>query len=176
MEGMIWRERNVVAQEVCVNLERTLGIHPLTARLLALRELDAPEQAARFLSPSWEDVPHPETMKGMREACMRIAQALELGERILIYGDYDVDGVTSTSLLYLFLLELGVTRSRLCTFIPHRVKHGYGLQKSCLPELLKQSCSLMITVDCGISSVEEITLLQKAGTDVIVLDHHQPPP
>ncbi len=176
MNATIWRERRAVDPDLCRQLERDLGIHPMIARLLVLRDIQTPEAAAHFLAPAWEHMPKPEQMLGMTEACQRITLALERNERILIYGDYDVDGVTSTSTLYLFLLELGVSADRLHFFIPHRVTHGYGLQKACFPDIVALGCDLMITVDCGISSREEVGELRQMGIDVIIIDHHQAPP
>lgn len=115
-------------------------------------------------------------MKGLDKACERIHQAICEKEQIVIYGDYDVDGVTSTSILFLFLRELGVPASHLHFFIPHRIEHGYGLQASCLPEVKKLGCDLMITVDCGISNRKEVGLATELGIETIIIDHHLTPP
>ncbi len=176
MNATIWRERRAVDPAICRRLEEELGIESTIARLLVLRDIHTIEEAERFLSPAWEHMPKPEQMLGMKEACERITLALERNERIVIYGDYDVDGVTSTSTLYLFLLELGVQSDRLHFFIPHRVTHGYGLQKACFPEIVALGCDLLVTVDCGISSREEVGELRQMGMDVIIIDHHQAPP
>ncbi|MCB9639227.1 MAG: single-stranded-DNA-specific exonuclease RecJ [Myxococcales bacterium] len=176
MNATIWRERCAVDLQTCQQLQQALNLPPMIAKLLVMRDIQEPEEAKRFLSPSWDHMPRPESMMGLEKACHRITQALENNERILIFGDYDVDGVTSTTTLFLFLRDLGVPADKLHFFIPHRVTHGYGLQKACFPEITALECSLMITVDCGISSSEEVAELRKMGMDVIIIDHHQAPP
>ncbi len=170
-----WHLRQDVDPHKVRALQEALGIHALTAHMLVLRGLESPELANTFLEPSLRDLPHPNRMKGMDRACHRIIQAIERKEHIVIYGDYDVDGVSSTSLLFLFLQELGVSRQYLHFYIPHRLEHGYGLQPACFPDIVKMGCQLMITVDCGISSRTEIDELNTMGIDVIVIDHHLPP-
>lgn len=170
-----WRPHKKADPETVRALQHELKLHALTAQLLALRGLESPELAHTFLSPSLRHLPDPTRMKGMKRACQRLLQALRHNERIVIYGDYDVDGVSSTSLLYLFLRDVGVSPDRLHTYIPHRIEHGYGLQPKCFPDIVQMGCDLMLTVDCGISSREEIDELNQLGFDVIVVDHHIPP-
>jgi single-stranded-DNA-specific exonuclease len=171
-----WQIRRAVDLPLLRTLQHNLGIHPLTAHLLILRGQDTPELADRFLNPSLQHLPDPHQMSGMKQACQRIIEAIEREERIVIYGDYDVDGVTSTSILWMFLLELGIPPQRLHFFIPHRINDGYGLQCSCIPNIAALGCDLLLTVDCGIGSVCEIKECNTQGMDVIVIDHHQPSP
>lgn len=175
MSNARWSEKAFHHPIPCIALQKELGLHPLTARLLVLRGVRGPEDAEKFLSPSFSNLPDPISLKGMRAACQRIERALKENEHIVIYGDYDVDGVTSTSLFCLFLREIGVDPSRLHFFIPHRIEHGYGLQKSCLPLVKEPGCDLLITVDCGITSREEVAMAQEMGIDTIILDHHLAP-
>lgn len=170
-----WTERTKVSPQTVRELQEALKIHALTAHLLASRGLQAPELANSFLQPSLRDLPHPNKLKGMEAACKRLIHALNNNERILIYGDYDVDGVTSTSLLTLYFRELGVKSDKLFSYIPHRLEHGYGLQPDCFPDIAEMNCDVVVTVDCGISSKAEVDELNKMGLDVIVIDHHLPP-
>ncbi|TNE44209.1 MAG: single-stranded-DNA-specific exonuclease RecJ [Deltaproteobacteria bacterium] len=170
-----WTQRNKVSPQDVRALQEALNVHALTAHLLASRGLQAPDVANQFLQPSLRDLPNPREMMGMEAACKRLIQALNQNQRILIYGDYDVDGVSSTSLLTLYFRELGVKPDRLRFYIPHRLDHGYGLQKACFPDIAEMNCDVIVTVDCGISNKDEIDELNKMGLDVIVIDHHLPP-
>lgn len=169
-----WLERRSVEDEKAEALAQELNAHQLTAKLLLQRGIEDAKAAEKFLSPSLHDIPSPFEMKGMQKACARLVQAIVEGERIVVYGDYDVDGVTSTSLLMLFLREVGVREEKLNFFIPNRMKHGYGLQDACFPEILEMGCDLLVTVDCGITSLTEIESLNGEGVDCIILDHHLP--
>ena len=111
-------------------------------------------------------------MQGMREAVPRIRKALEDREHILIYGDYDADGVSSTSLMIHLMRYLGASYD---IYIPHRSNEGYGLHNHALDWAHQQGVSLVITVDTGISAVEQIAYANSLGIDVIVTDHHEPP-
>jgi single-stranded-DNA-specific exonuclease len=169
------QEEQEVDPEKVQLFSKELGVHELTARLLLARGLESLEDAQHFLQPSLKHIPDPFLMKGMQTACERIQHAIIQGEDIVVFGDYDVDGVTSTSLLMLFLREVGVREERLNFFIPNRMEHGYGLSPACVPEVLELGCDLVITVDCGITSVTEVDMFNEEGVDVVVLDHHLPP-
>ena len=175
-ESFRWSQRTPVDANSCLELQKAFGIELLTAKLLYSRGLQEPDDAKPFLFPTLKELPKPQLMKGLVSACKRIAEAIEKKERVVIYGDYDVDGVTSTSILYLFLQELGMTTDHLSYFIPHRLKHGYGLQKACLPIVKELGCDLMITVDCGISSKDEVAEAKEMGIETIIIDHHLTPP
>jgi len=161
-------EREAAAAALC----RALKLHPLAARVLAARGHVDPEAAARFLDAPLGDLPDPFAMKGMDRAVERIARALEQGERIACYGDYDVDGVTSTSLLVGFLRAAG---GDVVHYVPHRLVEGYGLNADAVGRLAAEGARLLVTLDCGITSVEEVRVAAAAGVDTVVVDHHTVP-
>jgi single-stranded-DNA-specific exonuclease len=157
---------------VAASLARALSIHPLAARVLATRGLADPAAAGRFLAPRLSDLPDPFGMKGMEAAVARIVRAVEAGERIACYGDYDVDGVTSTVLLAGFLRAAG---GDAVTYTPHRLVEGYGLNAVAVGRLAGQGVRLIVTLDCGITSVPEVQEAALLGLDVVVVDHHTAP-
>jgi single-stranded-DNA-specific exonuclease len=153
-------------------LVRALGLHPLAARVLAARGHGAPEAASRFLDASLSSLPDPFAMKDMDRAVERIRRALEAGERIACYGDYDVDGVTSTALLAGFLRAAG---GDVVEYVPHRLVEGYGLNAGAVAKLAARGVRLLVTVDCGITSREEVRAASALGLDTVVVDHHTVP-
>jgi single-stranded-DNA-specific exonuclease len=124
-----------------------------------------------FLNTPLRELNNPFNLKDMKIAVDRIAQALQGGENICIYGDYDVDGVTSVALMYLFLKEIGANVNY---YIPNRLEEGYGLNVEAMDEIASRGTKLIITVDCGINAVDEVEYAVSLGMDVIVTDHHQP--
>lgn len=175
MTANLWTPRAASRPTTIREIQTHLQCHPLTAEILVSRGFEQGKEAERFFADSLRDLPDPKRMRGMDIACERIRRALQKKERIVIYGDYDVDGVTSTSTLFLFLRELGHPAEGLHFFIPHRVEHGYGLQHACIPAIQALGCDLLITVDCGISSRSEVQALRNEGIDVIIIDHHIAP-
>ncbi len=159
-------------QNVVEELARGLNIPGPVAQVLMNRGIKTVEEGKRFLNPCLSRLYSPFSMKDMDRAVLRIQQALKKGEKIAVYGDYDVDGVTATALLYDFVQRL---QGDVVSYIPHRLHEGYGLNLPALEELKKQGVSLVITVDCGISSREEIASAKAGMVDVIVTDHHHPP-
>ncbi len=153
-------------------LARELGISPQLADLLVQRGYSNLDEARRFLDPRLAEIPDPSTMADMDRAANRVADALVKGEEIAIYGDYDVDGVTSSALLDRFLRSLGAS---ITVFIPDRFVDGYGLNAKRVEELADGSLAILITVDCGTSNPIEVAIAQDAGCDVIVVDHHKIP-
>lgn len=151
---------------------RELQIDPLVARLLVLRDIRTLPEAEQFMHGGVRYYYDPYLLDGMRPAVERIRQALQNDEFIRVYGDYDADGVSSTSLMYHLLKGLG---ARFDTYIPHRIREGYGLNRSAMDLAKEQGVDLLITVDTGISAVQEIAYCQELGIDVIVTDHHEPP-
>jgi single-stranded-DNA-specific exonuclease len=138
------------------------------------RGLGLPERAAHFLQPSLAHIRSPFLMKDMDKAVSRVILALQRHEKVLIFGDYDVDGMTATALLFDFLTYLGMDADY---YIPNRLTEGYGLNpKSVENQAIRRGKSLIITVDCGISSHEAIRVASHAGIDVIITDHHEVPP
>jgi single-stranded-DNA-specific exonuclease len=159
-------------REIQELLSSHLGISPLLSQLLASRNITTPEDVEGFLSPSLSNLHSPFLMKDMEKAVERIGKALREGEKIVLYGDYDVDGITGTSLLLLFLKNLG---AKVSFFIPERLTHGYGLNLEVLKGMKEEGAQLIITIDCGSSDVEEVQYAQQQGIDVIITDHHEIP-
>lgn len=149
-----------------------LGLHPIAAKVLVARGLNAPGLASAFLSDKLADLPDPATMKGMPATVERVHRAVRRGEKITLWGDYDVDGVCSTALLSLFLKSLGTT---VATYIPHRLEEGYGLNVSAIERIAQDGTKLLVTLDCGITSHAEIAKANALGLEVVVVDHHTVP-
>jgi len=148
---------------------RELGVPPIIAALLIARGHDTKDKADAFLSPSLEHLHDPFLLKGMREAVDRIQKAVRDGEKILVWGDYDVDGTTGTVLLRRVLKLLGVESE---FHVPNRFTEGYGVNIPALKEAQARGISLVITVDCGIRSFEPLEWAEENSLDVIVTDHH----
>lgn len=149
-----------------------LGVGKLVAGVLVARGWTSPELTASFLNAGEEQLHDPFLMKGMREATARIRRAIDAGERIRVYGDYDADGVTSTALMIRLLTSLGAVFD---TYIPHRSREGYGMNAGAIDLAAEAGVSLIVTVDNGISAVEQIAYAASKGIDVVVTDHHEPP-
>jgi single-stranded-DNA-specific exonuclease len=145
----------------------------LAARLLANRGITTIDEAGEFLNPSLQRLHDPYLMRGMAEAVDRLVRALRGQESIVIYGDYDVDGITATAVLSWFFRDIGVP---VPYYLPHRLREGYGLNAEAVQKLAAQGTRVLITVDCGITGHEEVQLAKRLGIDVIVTDHHQVPP
>jgi len=142
----------------------------LLDELLALRNLKTEDEIEKFLNPKYDDFISPYAFSDMEKAKKRIQKAIEKQEKILIWGDFDCDGVTSTTVLYKTLVEL---KANVITFIPDRLIHGHGLNsKELLKFASKEKIKLIITVDCGISNIKEINLLKSLSIDTIITDHH----
>jgi single-stranded-DNA-specific exonuclease len=160
-------------EQLMQQLSESFKIHPLTARILLQRNIHTVEAADAFLNPSLAQMHDPFLMKGMHDAVENILQALELGERIVVHGDYDVDGISSVSVLYEFLTDIGANATY---FIPRRDRDGYGLTIATVRRLQHEGAQVLITTDCGISSVDEVRLARALGMRVIIVDHHTIPP
>jgi single-stranded-DNA-specific exonuclease len=152
-------------------LSQELGVSPVTARLLCIRGLGAPDDARRFLSPRIDDLYDPFQLAGMSIAVDRILGAIASKDRIAIHGDYDVDGVTSTVILRRALELLGAD---VVHFIPERFRDGYGLQPASIDRLQQDGVRLIVSVDCGIRADEAATRARELGIDLIITDHHEP--
>lgn len=161
--------------ETCVrNLAARLQVSPVLAQILSARGYTTPERAGAFLDVKLTGLHDPETLPGVAEAADRIIAAMTAGRRITIYGDYDVDGVTATSLLWHCLKLAG---AKVDYYVPHRLEEGYGLHRDALQSLHERDPStLLVTVDCGIASVAEAAYARELGLELIVTDHHQPGP
>lgn len=159
------------AASVVAGLRDVLGIHPLLARCLAARGLADPEVAGRFLEPRLRGLTDPATMPDMDRAVGRLWAAREAGELVVLFGDYDVDGITATALLAEVLGALGW---RVAVYLPQRLTEGYGLSAEGVRNCLREHPTrLLVAVDCGSSSGAVIEGLRAGGTDVVVVDHHQ---
>src|SRR6185312_4940017 len=151
-------------------LMRNLALSPVVARLLAARGVGE-EEARDYLSPSLRRyLPDPLLLKDMDRAVARVRVALEAGERIAVFGDYDVDGSVSSALLVQFLGQLG-SPARL--YIPDRLREGYGPSAAAMRALKAEGASLVVTVDCGASGGTAFEIARDIGLDVVVLDHHR---
>lgn len=155
--------RKLLAQEV--------GISPIVAQVLLNRGINTTEGARNFLAASLADIPDPFLMKDMDKAVARLNDAISAREPILIYGDYDVDGMSATALLLIFLRKLG---AQVGYYIPNRLREGYGLNKSISQRASTKGFKLIITVDCGIAAREEVAAGGEYGIDFIISDHHEP--
>ena len=164
----ITREPDLEAVE---SLSKSLGLDKVFSQILANRGIKTEQQARRFLKSSLEELYCPFTLKDMDKAVARIKKAVSEKERILIFSDYDVDGITSCAVLEEALRELGADVSH---YIPHRVKEGYGLNQNAIKIARKQDIKLLIALDCGIKSFKEVESLNKYKIDAIIVDHHQP--
>jgi len=156
-------------EEAVSDLQDQLGVPHKIARLLVLRGVDTYDKAKAFFRSDLSQLHDPFLMKDMDKATARLAEAIRHGERILIYGDYDVDGTTSTAILYIFLEEFGVDVD---FYIPHRFKEGYGINQDGIQYAIETNTDLIVSVDCGITAVEETEQAKEEGIDVIICDHH----
>lgn len=150
-------------------LERA-GIPSLLACVLSARGVTEPEQAWKLLTPGEEPLLDPMLLKDMDRAVLRVGRALKTGELMAVYGDYDVDGITSTCLLTDCLTRLG---GRVRSYIPDRLEEGYGLNEEAVLHLAQQGVTLIITVDCGITAAREVEFARELGIDVVITDHHE---
>ena len=150
-----------------------LNVHPIIAKILLKRGINNLEKAKKFFRSPLDNLYDPFLMKDMEKAVNRLRRAVLSEEQILIYGDYDVDGITSISFLYLLLKELGV---KVIYYIPDRQLEGYGLSDKGIIFAKENNVDLIVTVDCGVTGHKEIDLANQLGMDVIVSDHHEPMP
>ena len=167
-----------VEQEIQQQLEHELNISSAAARMLVVRGIQTADEARAFVRPSLDMLHDPFLMKDMDKAVERLHQAITQGEKILIYGDYDVDGTTAVAVMYRFLQNLVSNPSPLTFnldyYIPDRYTEGYGVSQQGIDYAAAQGCNLIITLDCGIKAVEKVAYAATKGIDVIVCDHHTP--
>ncbi len=164
----IIREGN---ERQAAELERALGVTPVVAQLLVMRGYADEKSARGFLYPSLDQLHDPSLMLGMEQAVARVLKAIAAGEKILVYGDYDVDGTTGTVVLRRALQLLGAQTG---FHVPHRFTEGYGIQQAALEKAMADGYTLVISVDCGIRAHEPLYWAQEHKLDVIVTDHHLP--
>lgn len=168
---IIWEVKSY-DYKIAEGISSELGISPLCAGLLVQRGVKTPEEARYFLHAGLTDLQDPFSLNGLEFATDRIKQAVAAKEKIVIYGDYDVDGICSIVILKQCLEMLGATVDY---YVPDRFSEGYGLNVQAVEHLADSGCNLLITVDCGITSVAEVERAVNLGMDVIISDHHTPP-
>lgn len=157
-------------EEKVKKMAKEYNISPLIATILVNKNLEEKKDIDKFLNPTRNDFYDPYLMPDMEIAINRIIDAIEKREKIIIYGDYDVDGITSITVLKKFLLERGAIVD---DYIPNRLDEGYGLNKEAIKKIVEEKYTLMITVDCGISGIDEVEYANSLGLETIITDHHE---
>ena len=155
-------------EEKIREIETKYNINRLLATILVNREI---EDIKQYLEPKRTDFHDPFKMPDMEKAVERIIKAIDSKEKIIVFGDYDVDGITSITVLKSFFKDLGIDVGE---YIPNRLNEGYGLNKEAIEEIANEKYDLMITVDCGITGIEEVEYAKDLGIETIVTDHHEP--
>ena len=168
-----WKIKELSAEEktAAERLSTELGISPVAGRLLAGRGLRTAAEARAYIRPSMDSLHDPYLMQDMGVAVDRLSRAIETNERIMVYGDYDVDGTTAVALMYSFLRT---QTNNLIYYIPDRYTEGYGISTRGIDTAKEQGCSLVIALDCGIKAVDKIDYAAGLGIDFIICDHHTP--
>jgi len=161
------------ADDRAEELARSLKIAPLVAQVLINRGITEAQAGSVFMQPKLTELIRPDRMPGIEPAVTRLRDAIERKQRITIYGDYDVDGITGVSILWQLLTLLG---AEVDYYIPHRIDEGYGLNSDAVRSIAESGSGLLVTVDCGITGFEAADLARELGLDVIITDHHQPGP
>ncbi|HXG54746.1 MAG TPA: single-stranded-DNA-specific exonuclease RecJ [Vicinamibacterales bacterium] len=170
MKSLLWQHLPSDADQAAA-LTAALNIHPTIARLLCMRGFGDPDQAARFLNPTLDQLNDPFRLADMDKAVPRLERAVAQREKIAIHGDYDVDGITSTVILRRALEMLG---GDVMHFLPERMRDGYGLQPAAIDRLHAEGVRLIVSVDCGIRAGEAAQRARDLGVDLIITDHHEP--
>src|SRR5437870_5006298 len=165
-------KRWIIAEQTgeVADLAVLLKTAPLIAQVLCNRGILNPAECLGFLSPSLSQLIEPRLLPGVLKAAERICCAIRAGEKIVIYGDYDVDGITATAILWHAIRLLG---GDVDYYIPHRIDEGYGLNAAALKEIIERGAQLIVTVDCGVTAVEPVKAASERGIDLIITDHHQ---
>jgi single-stranded-DNA-specific exonuclease len=157
--------------EYITYLSKTASISPVLAQILINRGIKTSKEISSFINPHISQLSDPFEIQGMRKAVDRIMAASKRGEKVLVHGDYDVDGLSATAIILKALKMLGIDSHY---FIPNRMEHGYGFNVSSVTKAKQICATLIITVDCGITSFETAALCKKEGIDVLITDHHEP--
>ncbi|MDK9719419.1 MAG: DHH family phosphoesterase, partial [Trichlorobacter sp.] len=152
-------------------MAKATALSPVTAGILASRGLTEPQQVTSFLTPSLAGMLDPFLMAGMEQAVLRLLAARAANEHVCIYGDYDVDGISATALLVSGFMAMGLNVGY---HIPNRMEDGYGLNGDALRLIKERGIGLAVSVDCGVTAIEEALLCRSIGLDLIITDHHQP--
>ncbi|WP_407403539.1 single-stranded-DNA-specific exonuclease RecJ [Chryseobacterium sp.] len=168
-----WIYKTEPDEEVVDGLSSSLGFGTFESKLLVLRGIDNYQKAREFFKPNFTDIHNPFLMADMQKAVERVASAIENGEKILVYGDYDVDGTTAVALTYLYLSKI-VHKKYLDYYIPDRNSEGYGISSEGIDFAKENDFSLIIALDCGIKSIDMINYAKEKNIDFIICDHHLP--
>ncbi|MHA4847832.1 single-stranded-DNA-specific exonuclease RecJ [Flavitalea antarctica] len=162
-------------EEGARRLQQDLRIHPVLCRILNQRGIDTYDKAKSFFRPSLSDLHDPMLMKDMDLAVARVLRATRTAEKILVFGDYDVDGTTSVACMYRFLTKIAPPNT-IDYYIPHRYREGYGVSKAGIDFAAANGFTLIISLDCGIKSIDLVAYAKELGIDFIICDHHTPDP
>ena len=168
---MRWSLKPIPEEEKTLKLSKELGVPKTIATLLIQRGIDTYEAAKKFFRPSLDDLHDPFLMKDMDKAVMRIEKAINAGENIMVYGDYDVDGTTSVALMSSYLLSY---YPNVATYIPDRYAEGYGVSYIGIDYAHDHDISLIIALDCGVKAIDKVAYAKEKGIDFIICDHHRP--
>ena len=168
---MEWYTPPSAPENTVEHLSGALGVSPVIAQLLAQRGITSYEEAKNFFRPDWTQLHDPYLMQDMTVAVNRIIQAIERHERVMVYGDYDVDGTTSVALVYSFLKD---KIENLTPYVPDRYKEGYGISIAGIDHAKEEGISLIIALDCGIKANAQIDYANDLGVDFVICDHHLP--
>ena len=159
-----------VDEEKVKEISAKYNLSKILSKVLVNRGIVEEDKIRMFLEPTRYDFYDPFLMPDIKVAVDRIIKAIEKNEKVIIYGDYDVDGITSTTVLKQFLHDRGLDVDY---YIPNRLEEGYGLNKEAIEDIISKKYTLMITVDCGISGIEEVEMCNQLGIDTIITDHHE---
>lgn len=168
---MKWIAQPLASERTAEHLSEVLGVSPVISQLLAQRGIDSYDQAKAFFRPTWEQLHDPFLMQDMTVAVDRIVTAIERQEKVMVFGDYDVDGTSAVALVYSYLKD---EIEHLTPYIPDRYKEGYGISIAGIDTAKAEGISLIITLDCGIKAINQVTYAKNLGIDFVICDHHLP--
>ena len=171
MDKLKWKPANQPEKGAVRSLCKEIGLSEMVTKILVQRGFETAEHTETFLSPKLEDLHDPDTMLNMEKAVTRLNRAILGHERIMVYGDYDVDGITSVAMVSSFLEGLDV---QIVPYIPMRYQEGHGVSKEGVDRARKSGCTVLITLDCGTKDFEALNYAARFGIDTIVCDHHLP--
>jgi single-stranded-DNA-specific exonuclease len=166
-----WVVKNLVNEEITNTLSQALSVDLVLANLLVQRDVTNFEEAKNFFRPSLDNLHDPFLIKDMDKAIERIIRAIKKGEKIMVFGDYDVDGTTAVALTYSFLKDF---HEEIYFYIPDRYKEGYGISLDSIDFAEKKGIKLIIALDCGIKAINQVNYALEKGIDFIICDHHRP--
>ncbi len=168
-----WTVAETPQTESVARVCKEINVPEAIARVLVLRGIDDYDKAKAYFRPGLEQLHDPFLLGEMQEATDRVLNAIQKKERVLVYGDYDVDGTNGASMLYLFFKEIGLETTY---YIPDRIKEGYGISRVGIDRAHQEGINLLVAVDCGITAVDQVDYARELGIDVIICDHHEPGP